>query len=153
MKTKKLWWSLLVALMLPLSFALTSCGDDDDDKGGGSGSNKLYKTAWYGEDNSGNYYNVEFYEDGFWASRVGTGIGCEGDYTVSSNKIKFSNVDNYGSETLIRNGSYEYKLSGRRGDRTLVIYDVLRGGNELYLEEEDYEGSGSGSDDDWDFDW
>lgn len=147
MKTNKLWWSLLVAMMLPLSFALTSCDDDND--GGGSGSNRLSKTAWYGEDNSGNYYNVEFYEDGFWASREGAYIGCEGDFSVSSSKIVFRNVDNYGSETLIRDGSYKYELSGRRGDRTLVIYDVLRGGNELYLEEEDYEGSDS----DWDNDW
>ncbi|MDE6126307.1 MAG: hypothetical protein K2G30_05055 [Muribaculaceae bacterium] len=152
MKTNRLWWSLLVALMLPLSFALTACDDDND---GGSGSNKLNKTAWYGEDNSGNYYNFDFHEDGFWASREGTGIGCEGDYTVSSDKIRFSNVDNYGSETLIRDGSYEYKLSGRRGDRTLVIYDVLNGRDELYLEEINYEGSGSGygSDDDWSYDW
>ena len=33
----------------------------------------------------------------------------------------------------------------------MVIYDVFRGGVDLYLEEIDYEGSGS--DDDWDEDW
>ncbi len=156
MKKNKLWWSLLITLMLPLSFAITSC-DDDDKSSGGSSSNKLTRTAWYGADNQGELYSMEFFdEDGFALIQQGTYTGCEGDYSVSSGKISFRNVYNWGSKNLIKNGTYEYKIQGRRGDRELVIYDVLPGKNELYLEEVDFTGSGSdydGSDDGWDFDW
>lgn len=146
MKTNKLWWSLLVAMMLPLSFALTSCDDDND--GGGSGSNTFSNTAWYGEAEN-DYYYVEFDRDGeFYMASDGQHY-YYGEYKVSSDAIKFRYIS--GSDNNLREGSYDYKIRGRKGEREMVIYDVFRGGVDLYLDEIAYEGSGSDSD--WDNDW
>ena len=149
MKTNKLWWNMLVALMLPLSFALTSCGDDDDDDDKGSTSGSLARTAWYGDAEDTLYY-VDFEKDGEFSMNATDGSHYYyGEYKVSSGTIKFRYIS--GSDNNLREGSYDYKIRGRKGEREMVIYDVFRGGVDLYLEEIDYEGSGS--DDDWDEDW
>ncbi len=147
MKTRKLWWSLLATLMLPLAFALTACDDDDDDKDGGS-SSSLANTAWYGYDGeSGQFVTLIFYSDDFSAS-IGSSY-YEGDYKLSSGAIKIRNIA--GSDNDLKPGTYDYKIRGRKGDRELVIYDIFPDGGDMYLEEVEYEGSGS--DDDWDYDW
>ncbi len=149
MKTNKLLWSLLVAVMLPLSFALTACSDDDDDDKDGGGSGSLTNTEWYGYAEGTDYY-ASFDEDGEFT--LGATDGSHyyyGEYKVSSGTIKFRYIS--GSDNNLREGSYDYKIRGRKGDREMVIYDVFRGGVDLYLEEEYY--GGSGSDDDWDEDW
>ncbi len=148
MKTRKLWWSLLATLMLPLAFALTSCGDDDDDKDGGS-SSSLANTAWYGEA-AGRYWYVIFDRDGeFYVSETSGNYYYYGEYKVSSNSIKLRGVS--GSDSDLRSGTYDYKIRGRKGDREMVIYNIILGGDDMYLEEVEYEGSGS--DDDWGYDW
>lgn len=148
MKTRKLWWSLLATLMLPLAFALTSCGDDDDDKDGGS-SSSLANTAWYGEA-AGRYWDVIFDRDGEFCVYETSGYYYYyGEYKVSPNSIKLRGVS--GSDSGLRSGTYDYKIRGRKGDREMVIYNIILGGDDMYLEEVEYEGSGS--DDDWGYDW
>lgn len=135
MKTNKLWWSLLVALLLPLSFTLTACGDDDDDDDkGGSGSGNLAHTAWIGDAGPRDFVIV-FYEEEFDAYSTDGYYGYSGQYEAKNGKIKLSYVQ--GSDNDLQDGTYKYKVSGRKGDREMEIYDLLLGGKggDLYLEE------------------
>ncbi len=154
MKTNKIWWSLLVALMLPLSFALTACSDDDDDdKDGGSGnsSDRLNRTEWYGTDDEDNTWFFAFYKGEFESFTNGSVTKYYvGMYSISGSKIKLSGVE--GDDNNLRSGSYSYELSGRKGHRDLIIFDALRRGGDLYLVEYNNTDDG-GSDDDWDEDW
>ena len=132
MKTNKLWWSLLVILILPLSFALTACDDDDDDDKGNN-SNSLSGTEWCGDADGSSYY-VDFDNDGtFYINRIDYREYYSGDYSATSDVIQFSNIS--GTSNDLRAGSYEYEISGRKGEREMVIYDLFRGGGDLYLEE------------------
>lgn len=134
MKTNKIWWSLIVALMLPLSFALTACGDDDDDDKGGSGSGNLAYTVWIG-DAGPRDFTIIFYEEEFNAYSTDGYYGYAGQYEAKGGKIKLSHVQ--GSDNDLQDGTYKYKISGRKGEREMVIYDLLLGGEggDLYLEE------------------
>lgn len=132
MKTNKLWWSLLVALMLPLSFALTACSDDDDDKDGGS--DKLANTAWMC-DAGARDFAVIFYEDEFDAYSTDGYYHYSGEYQVTDSRIKISHIS--GSDDYLESGSYKYEMTGSKGQRELIMYDVFYGGEkgDLYLEE------------------
>ncbi|MCM1070982.1 MAG: hypothetical protein NC210_04845 [[Clostridium] fimetarium] len=156
MKKNKLWWSLLIALMLPLSFALTSCGDDDDDDDKNSGgSNKLSYTAWFGTDSEGTNYEIIFLDDKFYADAESptTYLGCYGSFSVSGDNIRLRNVktESDSDGRLFRNGTYEFELTGRKGSRELAIGDILPDGEDLLLEEVPFDDDGS--DDDWDDEW
>lgn len=145
MKTYKLWWSMLVALMLPLSFTLTACSDDDDDKDGGSGSNVLSETVWI-TDYNGAEEEIYFWDEGefevevsHWADYAQDTEFYTGQYSVKSDQITIKDLSRNGF--ALSNGSFKFKISGNKGHRTLVIYNAQRGGGDIEYEETEYDDS------------
>lgn len=144
MKTNKLWWSLLVAVMLPLSFALTACGDDDDNDGGHN-SNALSETVWI-TDYNGAEEEIYFMDYGEFEVEVSPLADYAqdtefytGQYTVKSDQITIKDLSRNGF--ALSNGSFKFKISGSKGHRTLVIYNAQRGGGDIEYEETEYDDS------------